>query len=101
MVIVFGFYVQHGVIPKMHEMMRDVDGNIPFNAHSGVMKRHPGLFGSVQSAESVVLSLGHRLLFLVAIVVSGVETIVSISKALVKDRMFSGVPAAVAYVQAA
>ena len=81
--------------------MRDVDGNVPFNAHSGVMKGHSGFFGSVQGAESVVLSLGHRLLFLVAIVISGVETIVGISKALVKDRMFSGVPAAVAYVQAA
>jgi hypothetical protein len=85
----------------MYEMMRDVDSNVPFHAHSGVMKRHPGFFGSVQSAEGVVLSLSHRLLFLVAIVISGVETIVSISQALVKDRMFSGVPAAVAYVQAA
>lgn len=81
--------------------MRDVDSNIPFNAHPGVMKRHPGFFGSVKSAVCVVLSLGHRLLFLVAIVISRVETIVGISQALIEDRMFSGVPAAVAYVQAA
>jgi hypothetical protein len=97
-IVAFGFYVQHGVIPKMYKMMRDVDSNIPFNAHSGVMKRHSGFFGSVKSAEGVVLSLGHRLHFLVAIVISGVEAIVGISKAVIEDRMFSGIPAAVAYV---
>lgn len=60
-------------------MMRDVYRNISFNAHSGVMKRHSGFFGSVQGAVSVVFCFGNRLLFLVAIVISWVETIVSVS----------------------
>ena len=81
--------------------MRDVDCDVSFYAHSGVMKRHSRFLSSIQSAESMVLSLGHRVLFLVAVVITRVEAVVGILQAVIEDRMLSCVPAAVAYVQAA
>lgn len=97
----FTMIFEHYMIPQVNEMMSNVHNGLSFDAYAGIVEGHSCLLPSLQCTKRVVISLCHRLLLFITIIIAWVlHVIVLINRrSFIKNWVVSSVPPSIANVK--